>query len=129
MVLDSSAIVALVLNEPESPRLQRALQGASILVAGAPTVLESSMVLTRFLGSEGRRILSGLLEASEVDVISFTPAHAAAALDAFERFGKGRHLASLNFGDCMAYAIAKISGLPLLFTGSDFSRTDIAIAG
>ncbi len=128
MVLDSSAIVALVMNESESSRLQAALQAAPVVRVGSPTVLESAMVLTRFLGSEGRKHLRELLLASETAVISFTADHEVVAYDAFLRFGKGRHPAALNYGDCMSYAVAIVGGEALLFTGTNFLHTDVAVA-
>ena len=84
------------------------------------------MVLSSRLGRDPRQQLAGFLREMEVEVIPFTAEHYEVAMDAFERFGKGRHPAALNFGDCLTYAVARLSGLPLLYTGNDFARTDLA---
>jgi ribonuclease VapC len=89
-------------------------------------LLETAMVLSSRLGKDPRPVLNGLLRKMEVEVIPFTAEHYEVAMDAFERFGKGRHPAALNFGDCLTYAVARLSGLPLLYTGNDFARTDLA---
>ena len=128
MVLDSSAMVAIVRDEPEGGRLRASIASAPILIVGAPTVFETAMVLSRLFGEEGRRVVQELLDALEVEVVPFNSEHAAAAHEAFMKFGKGRHPAALNYGDCMAYAISRIAGHPLLFVGSDFAKTDISPA-
>lgn len=84
------------------------------------------MVLSSRLGEDSRRLLDDFLQEMDVEVIPFTAQHYEVAVDAFERFGKGRHPAALNFGDCLTYAVARLSGLPLLYTGEDFARTDLA---
>ena len=89
-------------------------------------MLETAMVLSSRLGKDPRPVLNGFLRKMDVEVIPFTAEHYEAAVDAFERFGKGRHPAALNFGDCLSYAAAHLSGLPLLYTGNDFARTDLA---
>ena len=129
MVLDSSAIVALMIDEPEAPRVQKSIERAATVLVGAPTVLESTMVLSRFLGLGSRDAVEDLLKAAEAQIVPFGSDHAATAHEAFLKYGKGRHPAALNYGDCMAYAIAKIAGHALLFVGADFSQTDIAAAG
>jgi ribonuclease VapC len=95
-----------------------------VVAAGAPTILETAIVLVSRL-PHARTLLNDFLSEAEVEIIPFTREHYDAALDAFERYGKARHRAALNFGDCMSYAIARISGLPLLFTGRDFQQTDV----
>jgi ribonuclease VapC len=85
-------------------------------------------VLSRRLSSDARPRLMGYLHKMNAEIVAFSPEHYEAAVDAFLRFGKGRHPARLNFGDCMSYAIASVAGLPLLYTGSDFSKTDIQAA-
>ena len=84
------------------------------------------MVLSARLGKDPRPVLYEFLREMNVEVIPFTTEHYEVAVDAFERFGKGRHPAALNFGDCLTYAVARLSGLPLLYTGEDFARTDLA---
>ena len=129
MVLDSSAIVALLRDEPEADRLRDSISMAPTLMVGAPTLLETAMVLSRYLGAGTQTALLDVLTAIDAEVVPFTQEHAEAAQEAFARFGKGRHPAALNFGDCMAYAIAKVAGHPLLYVGSDFSQTDVESAG
>ncbi|HEY3824798.1 MAG TPA: type II toxin-antitoxin system VapC family toxin [Bryobacteraceae bacterium] len=129
MVLDSSAIVAIHLKEPGCERLldviDTAVGKSEALVIGVPTLLETAMVLTARLGQDARPLLSVFLRRIDAEVVAFQQEHLDAAMMAFLRFGRGRHPAALNFGDCMAYAVASVAGMPLLFTGGDFSRTDI----
>ena len=128
MVLDSSAIVAIHLKEPGHERLIEAIDRAEVVVAGIPTLLETAMVLTARLGQDARPILAAFLRRIEAEAVPFNDDHLDAATTAYLRFGRGRHPAALNFGDCMAYAVAAVAGMPLLFTGEDFARTDIARA-
>ncbi len=86
------------------------------------------MVLGKYLGSSTKQIVDNQIASLGISVISFTAHHVDIATKAFEEYGKGRHPAALNFGDCMVYALAKASASPLLFTGDDFSRTDVDIA-
>lgn len=128
MVLDSSAIVAIHLREPGHERLIDRIDAAEVVVVGVPTLLESAMVLTVRLGRDARPMVFALLRRLEAEVVPFNEEHLDAAATAFIRFGRGRHPAALNFGDCMSYAVASVAGLPLLFTGEDFRHTDIAQA-
>ena len=128
MVLDSSAIVAIHLKEPGHDRLIEAIDNAEVVAVGVPTLLETAMVLTARLGQDARPMLFAFLRRIEAEVVPFNEEHLDAATTAFIRFGRGRHPAALNFGDCMSYAVAAVAGMPLLFTGEDFSRTDIAQA-
>lgn len=128
MVLDSSAIVAIHLKEPGHDRLIEAIDNAEVVVAGVPTLLETAMVLTTRLGQDARPTVLAFLRRIEAEVVPFNEQHLDAATTAFLRFGRGRHPAGLNFGDCMSYAVASVAGMPLLFTGEDFRRTDIAQA-
>lgn len=95
---------------------------------GAPTVLETAMVLVSRMGTTGARALSDFLAVYRVALLDFGDEHVEVAVGAFLRYGKGRHAARLNFGDCMAYATAKLAGAPLLFVGRDFAETDIEAA-
>ena len=97
-------------------------------MVGAPTLLETVMVLSARLGQDARPIVFAFLRRLEAEVLPFQQEHLDAATTAFLRFGRGRHPAGLNFGDCMSYAVAAVAGLPLLFTGEDFTKTDIARA-
>ena len=128
MVLDSSAIVAIHLREPGHERLIERIDDAEVVVVGVPTLLESAMVLTARLGHDARPMLFAFLRRVEAEVIAFNEEHLDAAANAFLRFGRGRHAAALNFGDCMSYAVASVAGMALLYTGEDFGRTDIARA-
>ncbi|MBM3728291.1 MAG: type II toxin-antitoxin system VapC family toxin [Acidobacteria bacterium] len=128
MVLDSSAIVAVHLKEPGYERFIEAIDSAEVVVIGAPTVLEAAMVLSSKLGRDARPILQRFLRGIGAEVVAFNEQHSEAATAAFLRYGRGRHPAALNFGDCMSYAVASVAGMPLLFTGEDFSQTDVARA-
>lgn len=125
MVIDTSALVALLLDEPSSVSLTAAIDAAHVRKISAATVLETSLVLLGRFGEDGEMQLDRLLQALRADVVAVDDAHVAAARDAAVRFGRGRHPAALNFGDCFSYATAACSGEPLLFVGDDFSRTDI----
>ncbi len=98
------------------------------LAIGAPTLVETGLLLTSQLDTLGRTLLSRFLEELDVEVISFGAAHWPAALDAFARFGKGRHPARLNLGDCLTYAVARLADEPLLCLGDDFAQTDLTLA-
>lgn len=101
---------------------------ASSASIGAPTLLETAMVLISRQGAAGVPALPRFLERQLVAPVAFDARHAEAAARAFVRYGKGRHPAGLNFGDCMAYAMAKVADAPLLFVGDDFARTDVEAA-
>jgi ribonuclease VapC len=128
MVLDSSAIVAILLREPDFELLEKKADRAQIILVGSPTVLESIMVLSGRLSRDARMLVIQLLWEMDAQVLPFTDDHVKVAVDAFLRFGKGRHPAGLNFGDCMAYAVATVARMPLLYIGTDFSRTDVLSA-
>ena len=128
MILDSSAIVAILLRQPAAERLLAAMSEAEVVGVGVPTLVESSIVISARLGPEARTLPLDFAREGGVELIPFRDEHLAAAIDAFHRFGKGRHAASLNFGDCMAYAVAHVAAQPLLFVGNDFAKTDIEAA-
>jgi ribonuclease VapC len=125
VIVDSSALIAILFKEPEAPAFAAALQGAPSRAVAAPTVVETAVV------AEGRtqpamgEALDDLLRAMRAEVVPFTAQHAAIARQAWRRFGKGRHPAKLNLGDCFAYALAIERDEPLLFKGEDFARTDV----
>jgi ribonuclease VapC len=129
MVLDTSAILAVLLAESGNERLTDLISRSPIVVVGAPTIVETAMVLSARLQRNARPIVDDFLREAEAEVVPFTREHYEVAVYAFERYGKGRHPASLNFGDCLTYAIARVAQLPLLATGMDFSRTDLVLAG
>ncbi len=128
MILDTSALVAILIREPGWERIFDLLTGSPAVGVGAPTLAEAGIVLTTRMGVEGKRLLALFVMESEIEVVPFGDAHWKAAADAYRRYGKGRHRAALNFGDCLSYAVAKLAGQPLLCTGSDFPRTDLPIA-
>lgn len=128
MILDSSAVIGVLLGEKRSERLQEAMEGADLLVIGAPTLFETGMVLVGRVGDRGREAAARFLEEWEVEIMPFDQRHWRVAIDAFGRYGKGRHPAGLNFGDCMTYAAARLAEMPLLCTGDDFPQTDLRVA-
>jgi ribonuclease VapC len=128
MVLDSSAIVAIELQEPGFESLVDRIRDADAVLIGLPTMFETAMVLTGRRVRDARPWLRGFLQSVDAEAVPFTEAHLNAAMEAFLRFGKGRHPAALNFGDCMSYAVAKVANMPLLYVGNDFPQTDIAPA-
>jgi ribonuclease VapC len=129
MILDASAIVAVMLAEPGYEGVLARIQTAPVLACGAPTIAETALVLSSKLKRDARPLLNEFLRDAEVEIVPFSREHADAAVDAFLRFGKGRHPAGLNFGDAMSYAVARVSGLPLLYVGGDFAKTDLGGAG
>jgi ribonuclease VapC len=128
VILDSSAILAILLREKGWENLVEKVSSAREAGVGAPTLAETGIVLSARLGREALTLLSLFVHESGLTVIPFGEEHWRAAVDAFRRFGKGQHRAGLNFGDCMSYAVARLSGQPLLCTGRDFPRTDLPLA-
>ncbi|MFO7894026.1 MAG: type II toxin-antitoxin system VapC family toxin [Longimicrobiales bacterium] len=125
MIVDTSAILAIVFREPGYETLLARLQDAHGAAVGSPTLAETGIVLHARLGDDSRGLLERLLDELAIQEIPFGEIHWREAVDAFRRFGKGRHPAGLNFGDCLTYAAAKLSGEALLYVGEDFSRTDL----
>ena len=128
MILDTSAILAILLGEPDLGSLLTKLGRASSRSVSSPVLVESVLVLTGRLEGDAEAALSDFLQEFSVTTIPFGERHWREAASAFRRFGKGRHPAALNFGDCMAYATAKVAGQPLLCIGNDFPQTDIDLA-
>ena len=127
MIVDSSALVAIVLREPGWEALTDKLSSGAA-GAGAPTLAEAAVVLTVKMGPRGRSLLARVVQEARIAVVPFTDEHWPIAVDAYARFGKGRHPAALNFGDCLSYAVASLAGQPLLYVGEDFAKTDLASA-
>jgi ribonuclease VapC len=125
VLLDSSAIVAVMLREPGWEILRDRIDGAGSIEIGAPTLLEAHLVLTNRTGRDALPLLDAFTREIGAQVIPFTEAHWRAGAEGFLRYGKGRHGAGLNFGDCMAYGAARVTGLPLLYKGADFGLTDV----
>jgi ribonuclease VapC len=127
VIVDSSALVAVLVEEPGYERAWEALKAADVIAVGTPTLVETGMVMERLAPRRGRLLMVGLLEDLEAIAIPFSEVHWPVAVDAFLRFGKGRHAAGLNLGDCLTYAVAKVAVEPLLCLGDDFARTDLAL--
>ena len=127
MIIDSSAILAVIGREPGYERIVHQLAASPGIRIGAPTQLETGIVLTARFGPRGKTALARFLQENSVRTVAFDEAHASAALDAYSRFGKGRHPAGLNFGDCCTYAVAALTGEPLLCLGDDFPKTDLLL--
>ena len=128
MVIDTSALVAILLNEPMSERLVVAIGQAPQRLISAGTVVEASLVLLGRFGVAGEAHLDALLRAIGAEVVAVDTDQVALARDAARTFGRGRHAAGLNLGDCFGYALAVSRGEPLLFVGEDFARTDVSAA-
>lgn len=128
MILDSSAIVAIVMDEPERATFIGKINRAAVVAVAAPTLVEAGIVLSSRTGADASALLAQLVVIADAVVIEFGAAHWEAAIAAWWRFGKTRHPAALNFGDCIAYAAATVAGQPLLAKGNDFPMTDIDLA-
>jgi ribonuclease VapC len=128
MILDTSAIVAVVFREPEEGEFLQKIGGSPSVGIGAPTLGETAIVLAARLGREGLQLLSLLVHRAGVIIVPFDAEHSQVAADAWLRYGRGHHPAALNFGDCLAYATARLAGHPLLCKGDDFPKTDLALA-
>lgn len=128
MVIDTSVIVALVLIEPGFELYEAVLLRSDDIIVPTPMVLESFLVLSGRTHTDAGEAIQLTLDRLGAREMPFKPVHRLAAQAAFERFGKGRHPARLNFGDCMSYAVAKVEGRPLLFVGEDFAKTDVVSA-
>jgi ribonuclease VapC len=129
IVIDSSALITVLLAEPEHEPFKRALAGSDASIVGTANVLESIQVALTKLGETGRDRVEELISENRIRIAAFDELQLGYAVDAFIRFGRGRgHSAKLNFGDCMAYALAKSLDAPLLYKGDDFAKTDICSA-
>ena len=127
MIIDSSAVLAVIGKEPGHEPIIHELAASTRTRIGAPTQLETGIVLTARLGPRWRTVLARFLQENGIQTVAFGEEYAAVALDAYSRFGKGRHPAGLNFGDCCAYATASIAGEQLLCVGNDFRQTDLPL--
>lgn len=127
MIIDSSAIIATIMDEPMAPALGQIIGSAPVCRIGAPALVETTLVLVHKEGRLGKALLADFLQQRRFDVISFGDAHWRTAQTAFMRFGKGRHPAGLDFGDCLTYATAFVAGEPLLCIGDDFPQTDLEL--
>lgn len=127
MVIDASALVAILTGEPEQQAFIRHIEDADSRFLSVATLLEVSIIIESRLRAEGIRDLDRFLSTAGIEVVPVDLEQGEIARAAYSRFGKGRHRAGLNFGDCFAYALAKALGEPLLCKGDDFARTDVAL--
>jgi len=127
VVLDTSAILAILLNEPERRRFNELIEADGMRLISAATFLEASLVIESRQGPAAGRELDLLLHRAQVSIVPVDAEQAEIARVAWRKFGKGRHGAGLNFGDCFSYALARVSGEPLLAKGADFAKTDIKL--
>jgi len=126
MVIDTSALVAILTNEADAEQLERAVDGDATRLMSVASVLETAMVLESRFGEAGTRELDLLIQRLPIEIRPVDQDQLEWARFAFQTYGKGRHAAGLNFGDCFSYALAKTTGERLLFKGADFSQTDLA---
>jgi ribonuclease VapC len=125
MVLDSSALLAMLLDEPEADAISASLLHDPVHMVSSVTWLEAQVVVQSRMGTRGTALLDRLLQDLRISIVNFDPVHAQTAFAAWQRFGKGQHVARLNFVDCCAYATAILGNQPLLFKGNDFNATDV----
>lgn len=125
MVIDTSALLAILADEPERRAFNEAIDGADTRRISAVTLVEASMIVETRFGAAGVRLLDAYLDRAAIQVVPVDLQQARAARDAYSQYGKGRHPAGLNFGDCFVYALARHLAEPLLFKGDDFTRTDV----
>ncbi|MEM7734896.1 MAG: type II toxin-antitoxin system VapC family toxin [Deinococcota bacterium] len=128
MILDTSAVLAVLLHEAEAEIFADHIADAAYVGIASPTLVETGIVLGNRLGFT-TSLLDRFLQKAEVDIVSFGELHWQMAVTAYDAYGKGRHPASLNFGDCFSYSSAKLANEPLLCKGSDFVKTDLELVG
>jgi len=128
MVVDTSVLIAIALRETDAESLKRKIDLAEIRLVSVASLLEAAIVLRHKFGSDGTKMLDELLTRLAMDIISVDASQLTWARHAVETYGRGQHPAKLNFGDRFSYALAKSSGEPILFKGTDFSLTDLATA-
>lgn len=126
MVIDTSALLAILQDEPERRTFNEAIEAADSRAMSVATLVEVSIVIESRYGAEGLRELDLFVNRAGIELVGVDVEQSQVARGAFSRFGKGRHPAGLNFGDCFAYALARVLGEPLLYKGDDFSQTDVA---
>jgi ribonuclease VapC len=129
MVIDTSVLLAILGNEPERRSFNEAIEAAASRALSTANYVETSIVVEARYGAEGVRDLQVLIERADIELVAVDAAQSRTACRAFSRYGKGRHRAGLNFGDCFAYALAATRGETLLYKGDDFVHTDIASPG
>jgi ribonuclease VapC len=128
VILDTSSVLAILRDEEDGPNFAEKIREADVCRMSAPTFVELSMVLEATAGDTGILACDTFFRNNEIRLEPFTEEHALAARHGFSSYGKGRHPAGLNLGDCFSYALAKVTGEPLLFKGNDFRKTDVTPA-
>ena len=128
MIQDTSALLAVLFDEPDADYFERVIASATTCRMSAANHLEAAIVVESRMGDEGGRQLDNFVETAEIEIMPVTPEQTQTARLAWRRYGKGNHPAGLNFGDCFAYALAEAAREPLLFKGEDFTLTDIEAA-
>lgn len=128
MIIDTSALAAIAFTEPGHEEILAKLAAPSAKGMGTPTIVETGILFTARMKEDAGPLVARLLHEFEIVTVPFGEDHWRAAVEGFVRFGKGRHRAALNFGDCFAYAVARLSGEPLLCVGDDFAQTDLTLA-
>jgi ribonuclease VapC len=128
MIVDTSAVLAILFAEDDAKRYADAIAEADMRLISAANYLEAGIVVDNQISAAAGRQVDALISRAEIRVEAVTREHADIARQAYLDFGKGNHAARLNFGDCFAYALSKATGLPLLFKGDDFTKTDLASA-
>lgn len=128
MIVDTSAVIAILFNENDAELYAQTIARAEVCRMSAATFVEVSIVVEAQTKNSGSRQLDAFMRRASIAIEPVTEEHAYLARQAFTDFGKGRHSAGLNYGDCFSYALAKASGEPLLFKGNDFAKTDLLSA-
>jgi len=128
MIIDSSAIIAILCGEPEAKFFIEKIVSDPVRLISAANALEAAMVLTCRKGDAGKKNFDEILNTAKIKIVSVDDKQYKNAYDAWRKYGKGRHPAKLNFGDCFAYALAQDTQQPLLFKGNDFNKTDLKVA-
>lgn len=125
MIIDTSALVAILQDEPERRKFNEAIEAAEVRSMSTASFVETSIILESRFGADGVRDLDLFINKAQISLAPVDEDHAQLARDGFRKYGKGRHPAGLNFGDCLSYALARSQDAPLLFKGKDFSKTDV----
>jgi ribonuclease VapC len=125
MVIDTSALVAILCDEPDAPLFEVAIESDPTRLISSATLVETAIVIEARFGEEGGRKLDLLIHKAQIEIAPFDQEQAEIAREAYRPYGRGRHPAALKYGDCFAYALSTVRGEPLLYKGEDFARTDI----
>ena len=127
MVIDTSALLAVLLNEPEANEFRLAIEADAVRLVSAAALVETAIVIEARVGEAGGRELDLLVQKAAIEIVAVDAEHAEFARYAYRTFGKGRHAAGLNYGDCFSYALAQATGESLLCKGQDFAKTDVSL--